>query len=464
MSAPTERPSPEPFRPLAFCRDCFRPARPGATRCGTCGSPRLLAHPELDRLAIAHVDCDAFYASIEKRDDPSLQDKPVIVGGGKRGVVATACYIARIHGVRSAMPMWQALERCPNAVVIRPDMAKYTRVGREIRALMGELTPLVEPLSIDEAFLDLSGTELVHHGSPATTLARFAKRVETQIGISLSVGLSHNKFLAKIASDLDKPRGFSVIGKAETADFLAPRPVTTIWGVGRATAEALNGMGLRTIADLRRAEESDLFRRFGVLGRRLKELADGVDRRVVDPSEEIKSISNELTLDTDVADFRELEKILFRLSTKVSGRLKASGHGGFTVQLKLKTPDFKGLTRNRRLADPTALADRIFRTAADLLRRETDGRRFRLIGVGVADLTPLEFCDPPDLVDEGAGRRAKAEAAIDDLRRRFGADVVEQGLVFTPRPKPSPKGGDQGQDAAGNASSDDKSARRTKEP
>ncbi len=463
MSDPAEPPAEVPT-PLAFCRDCLTPTRPAATRCPKCGSPRLLAHPELDRLAIAHVDCDAFYASVEKRDDPSLQDKPVIVGGGRRGVVSTACYVARIFGVKSAMPMWQALERCPQAVVIRPNMEKYTRVGGEIRKMMGELTPLVEPLSIDEAFLDLSGTERLHHGSPALTLARFAARVEKEIGITVSVGLSHNKFLAKIASDLDKPRGFSVIGRAETADFLAPRPVETIWGVGRATAEALRGMGLATVADLRRADETELFRRFGVLGRRLKELAEGHDRRVVDPSDEIKSISNEITLETDLADFTALEKILFKLSTKVSGRLKSHGIGGFTVQLKLKTPDFKGLTRNRRLADPTALADRIFRVGSDLLRRETDGRRFRLIGIGVADLTPIEFCDPPDLVDEGAARRAKAEAAVDDLRRRFGADVVEAGRVFSPKPRRETTEPPQGQAAAGIGSSEERSPRKTKEP
>lgn len=437
-------PAPAPIdpavpRPTAFCRDCFTAVRPTATRCPKCGSPRLLSHPELATLSLAHIDCDAFYAAVEKRDDPAIRDRPVIIGGGKRGVVSTACYLARIHGVKSAMPMWQALERCPDAVVVRPNMEKYTRVGREIRRMMGELTPLVEPLSIDEAFLDLAGTELLHHGSAALTLARFAARVEREVGITVSVGLSHNKFLAKIASDLDKPRGFSVIGRAETLDFLAPRPVTTIWGVGKATAEALRSMGLTTITDLRRADETDLFRRFGVLGKRLKELALGHDRRVVDPSEEIKSISNELTLETDVSDFHALEKILFRLATKVSGRLKAHELGGFTIQLKLKTHDFKALSRNRRLSDPTALADRIFRTGLDLLKRETDGRRFRLIGIGVADLTPIDFCDPPDLVDEAAARRAKAEAAIDDLRRRYGADIVEPGLVYTKKPKVEPK-------------------------
>ena len=301
-------------------------------------------------------------------------------------------------------------------------------------------------------------------------MARFAGRVETELGITISVGLSYAKFLAKVASDLDKPRGFSVIGRAETADFLAPRPVTTIWGVGKATAEALHAEGFRTIADLRRADEAQLFRRFGVLGRRLKELAEGHDRRVVDPSDEVKSISNEITLETDLSDHAALETILFRLATKVSGRLKAHAIGGFTIQLRLRTHDFKTLTRNRRLADPTALGDRIFRTGAELLKRETDGRRFRLIGIGVADLTPIEFCDPPDLVDESAGRRAKAEAAIDDLKRRFGADVVAPGRVFNPRPRAEPRAPargeapSQGQAADGKGVSAERSPLSEKDP
>ena len=195
----------------SFCRDCLADVPERSPRCAGCGSPRLARHGELARMAIAHVDCDAFYATIEKRDDPSLADKPVIVGGGHRGVVATACYIARTFGVRSAMPMFEARRRCPHAHVIKPDMAKYVRVGREVRAMMEALTPQVEPLSIDEAFLDLTGTERLHGMMPAKTLARFAKRVEADIGITVSIGLSQNKFLAKIASDLDKPRGFSML-------------------------------------------------------------------------------------------------------------------------------------------------------------------------------------------------------------------------------------------------------------
>jgi DNA polymerase-4 len=190
----------------------------------------LIRHAEIDALTLAHVDCDAFYATVEKRDNPELADKPVIIGGGKRGVVSTCCYIARIHGVRSAMPMFKALDACPDAVVIKPDMEKYARVGREVRRMMEELTPLVQPISIDEAFLDLAGTERLHKDTPARTLARFAARVEAEIGITLSVGLSYCKFLAKVASDLDKPRGFSVIGKEEALAFLGPRPVTSDLG------------------------------------------------------------------------------------------------------------------------------------------------------------------------------------------------------------------------------------------
>src|SRR5438477_7592212 len=216
-----------------FCRECLADTPDAAARCTACGSPRVARHAELPTLAIAHVDCDAFYATIEKRDEPGLHDKPVIVGGGKRGVVAAACYVARTFGVRSAMPMFQARRLCPAAVVIAPDMEKYVRVGREVRRMMLELTPLVEPLSIDEAFMDLAGTARLHGLDPAKALARFATRVEAAIGITVSIGLSANKFLAKIASDLDKPRGFAVLGRQEARSFLAAKPVTFIWGVGK---------------------------------------------------------------------------------------------------------------------------------------------------------------------------------------------------------------------------------------
>jgi DNA polymerase-4 len=413
-----------------FCRDCLADVLERGARCRDCGSPRLVRHPELDRMSIAHVDCDAFYAAIEKRDNPSLADKPVIVGGGRRGVVATACYIARTHGVRSAMPMFEARRLCPHAHVIRPDMAKYAKVGREVRALMTGLTPLVEPLSIDEAFLDLTGTERLHGMTPAKALARFALSVERELGITVSIGLSQNKFLAKIASDLDKPRGFSVFAPAEAPAFLAPRPVTFIWGVGKAMAAVLAREGFRTIADLQRADEAKLMRRFGAEGLRLGRLARGIDLRAVDPERETKSVSAETTLEEDLSAFRPLERLLWELSEKVSARLKAKGLAGTTVTLKLKSADFRLRTRARSLSAPTQLAAKIFATARELLAREAGGTKFRLIGIGVSALGGAAEADPADLVDEHGRRSAAAERAVDRLREKFGRAAVIRGIAL----------------------------------
>ncbi|YCI01100.1 DNA polymerase IV [Ensifer sp. D2-11] len=416
--------------PSGFCRDCLKEQAAHSRRCLACGSPRLLRHSELYRLTLAHIDCDAFYASVEKRDNPELADKPVIIGGGKRGVVSTACYIARIHGVRSAMPMFKALEACPQAVVIKPDMEKYVRVGREVRAMMQELTPLVQPLSIDEAFLDLSGTERLHHDPPARTLARFAKRVEQEIGITVSVGLSYCKFLAKVASDLQKPRGFSVIGQAEAVDFLKAKPVTLIWGVGKAFAATLERDGIRAIGQLQTMEEADLMRRYGTMGRRLYRLSRGLDERSVEIDGEAKSVSSETTFNDDLARQEDLVAHLRGLSEQVAFRLRKSALAGQTVVLKLKTADFKTRTRNRRLESPTRLADRIFRTGLQLLEKEVDGTKYRLIGIGVSDLVDPDLADPPDLVDPQASRRAAAEDAINRLRDKFGKTSVETGYTF----------------------------------
>jgi DNA polymerase-4 len=412
-----------------LCRDCLADAADGQ-RCPACGSPRLVRHPQLISLAVAHVDCDAFYAAIEKRDDPSLADRPVIVGGGKRGVVATACYIARTYGVKSAMPMFTARRLCPSAVIIHPDMEKYARVGREVRALMLELTPLVEPLSIDEAFLDLTGTERLHRMAPSNTLVRFAQRVESAIGITVSVGLSANKFLAKIASDLDKPRGFAVVGTAEAAAFLAPKPVTFIFGVGKAAEKRLARDGYRTLADLQRAPQAELMRRYGAEGSRLWHLARGIDPRPVRAGRAAKSISAETTFDADIAAFRPLEQRLWLLCERVSRRLKAKGLCGATVTLKLKSADFRIRTRARGLGAPTALAGKIFAAARDLLAREADGTQFRLIGVGVSDLIDDRHADPADLVDFGGPRSAAAEHAVDRVRARFGEAAILRGLTF----------------------------------
>ncbi len=416
--------------PRWLCRDCLVDHDTGAAlkRCPACGSPRLLHHDERDSLSLAHIDCDAFYATIEKRDDPALQDKPVIVGGGKRGVVSTCCYIARTYGVRSAMPMFKALKACPEAVVVKPNMAKYVAVGRQVRQLMRELTPLVEPLSIDEAFLDLSGTERLHHASPAVTLARFARHVETELGITISVGLSYAKFLAKVASDLDKPRGFSIIGRGEAIAFLSTKPISLIPGMGPAGVAKLAEGGFKLIGDLREAPVDKLFKLAGKDGPRLKNLANGIDARQVTPERETKSVSSETTLDVDLARFEELEPILWRLCEKTSKRLKAQELAGRTMTLKLKTADFQIITRAARLPEPTQLAARLFTAGRDLLKRECNGAHYRLIGIGASDFSPPDAADHGDLADTATPRLKAMEGALDKLRARFGDEAIGKGL------------------------------------
>jgi DNA polymerase-4 len=415
---------------LGFCRDCLNPVVDTARRCPSCHSPRLASHPELHALTTAHIDCDAFYAAIEKRDNPELRDRPVIVGGQHRGVVSTACYIARIRGVRSAMPMFQALKLCPEATVIPPDMAKYAAVGREVRQLMLGLTPLVEPLSIDEAFLDLAGTERLHGRSAAFSLALLARDIERRVGITVSIGLSHNKFLAKMASDLDKPRGFSVIGRTQTRAFLAERPVSAIWGVGKAMQAELAKDGITMIAQLQTRDKPDLMKRYGALGARLYHLARGEDARPVSPDEETKSINAETTFDEDISEFKALERILWQMSEKVSRRAKKEGLAGHTVTLKLKTADFKLRTRSASFQDATVLADRIFSAAQPLLRQEANGVAFRLLGVGISQLCELDPAAGDATLDERAATRARVEHAVDQLREKFGNDVVERGLAL----------------------------------
>jgi DNA polymerase IV len=411
----------------AFCRDCLTDAGAQSARCRNCGSPRLLRHDELSALAIAHIDCDAFYATIEKRDDPTLAGEPVIVGGGKRGVVAAACYVARTFGVKSAMPMFEALRLCPHARVIRPNMEKYSSVGREVRRMMLALTPLVEPLSIDEAFLDLSGTERLHGLSPAKVLAGFALAVERKLSITVSIGLSCNKFLAKIASDLDKPRGFAVLGAEEAQKFLAPKPVSFIFGVGKVSAARLAREGFHCIADLQRKSEVEMGRRYGDEGRRLARLARGIDERKVSADRETKSVSSETTFDRDISDFQALERILWVQTEEVSARLKEKALAGATVTLKLKTANFKIRTRAHSFASATQLAAKIFAAARPLLQQGADGTKFRLLGVGVSTLTTADHADPADFVD---ARVAEAEHAIDRVRARFGEDAVVRGLAF----------------------------------
>jgi DNA polymerase-4 len=413
--------------PTCFCRDCLGDLEMTARRCSLCGSPRLVRHLALPSLTLAHIDCDAFYATVEKRDNPDIADKPVIIGGGKRGVVSAACYISRTFGVRSAMPMFKALALCPSAVVIRPDMAKYVRVGREVRHAMQALTPLVEPLSIDEAFLDLSGTERVHGMIPAKVLARFAQKVERDIGITVSVGLSCNKFLAKIASDMDKPRGFATLDQDEARAMLAEKPVGFIFGVGPATQERLIQRGFRIIGDLQRADETELMKQFGAEGRRLWRLARGIDDRLVVPDRGAKTISSETTFENDIRDFATLEKMLWRLSEKVSSRLKTGELSGLTITLKLKTADFRQRTRSQSIHAPTQLAAKIFAISREMLAKEIDGTAFRLMGTGVSALRPGSQADDTDMLDR---RSAHAERAIDGLRKKFGNTAVIRGIAY----------------------------------
>ena len=410
----------------AFCRDCLADAGPDAP-CEACGSTRVLAHPELDTLSIAHLDCDAFYASIEKRDDPALAGLPVIVGGGTRGVVSTCCYIARRYGVRSAMPMFQARKLCPNAVVIKPRMSLYVETARAIRKLMRDLTPLVEPLSLDEAYLDLSGTTRIHGMVPAKTMARLARAIEEQLGITVSIGLSGNKFLAKLASELDKPRGFAAIGMGEAKSFLRDKPVSIIRGAGKVLALKLERDGFSTIGKLQDADARDLANRYGATGLWLARIARAEDNRSVDPGGEMKTISSETTFNSDLSSLADLETILWRQAERVSARAKNYGLAGRTVVLKLKTARFRLLTRSASLDAPTQLADKIFRVAQAALKREANGQRFRLLGVGISNLSPAVEADQANLLDPLTDKRAAAERAMDRIRAKFGGEAVNKG-------------------------------------
>ena len=377
------------------------------------------------------MDCDAFYASVEKRDHPDLADKPLIIGGGRRGVVSTACYVARIRGVKSAMPMFQALKLCPDAVIIKPRMAVYAEVSRAIRQMMEDLTPAIEPLSLDEAFLDLRGTEKLHGAPPAVMLARLVYRMRQELGLTGSIGLSHNKFLAKVASDLNKPRGFSVIGKEDTAAFLQDKPVRMIWGVGSATQAALAQAGIRSFTDLLRWQRVDLTQKFGSMGERLWHLARGQDHRRISRNTPVKSISNETTFFEDTADPDLLDGHLWRMCEKVSDRAKAKELAGRVVTLKLKTADHKIITKRQTLEDATQLADRVYRVARALLSQIPAGQAYRLIGAGLSDLCAASQAERSgDLLDPQAHQRGAAERATDKIRKKFGEDAILKGRAL----------------------------------
>ena len=386
-----------------LCRDCFAVTSRLTTaesRCGSCGSPRLVSHLDLFSLRVAHLDCDAFYASVEKRDAPELRLLPLVIGGARRGVVAAACYMARQYGIHSAMPMFKARAACPHATVIRPNMAKYQAVGREVRSLMRQATPVIEPISIDEAFLDFTAEEN-RKEPPALTLARLAADVEQTLGVTVSIGLAPNKFLAKIASDLDKPRGFAVIGARDATAFLRSKPVGMIHGVGRATQKRMAGDGIGRIGQLSHFPIADLARRYGSFGESLAYYARGIDRRRVRASRPTKSISSETTFEDPIRAHHDLAARLTNLAKRVATRLQNNGYMGATVTLKLKTAGFQTLTRSHTLAERTDRSETIEATAQALLTKEADGTPYRLIGVGVANLSKADAEGEPDLLAIG---------------------------------------------------------------
>ena len=411
----------------SLCRKCFNTFTEEG-RCPTCNSPLVVSHDELFSLNIAHMDCDAFYASVEKRDNPELADKPVIIGGGRRGVVSTACYIARICGVKSAMPMFKALEKCPDAVVIRPRMKVYAEISQQIRVMMTDITPMVEPLSLDEAFMDLSGTHKLHGVPPAVMLAKLINRISGKLGLTGSIGLSHNKFLAKIASDLNKPNGYSIIGEAETGSFLKDKSVRLIWGVGSSAQKSLEKAGIRTFSDLLRWDRKDLAKKFGSMGDRLWFLAKGQDARIVSNNDRVKSISNETTLFENTSDLRVLEGHLWRLCEKVSSRAKSKGLAGSVVILKLKSSNHKLITRRLTLRDPTHLADILFRSTYPLMKASIVNGPFRLVGAGLSGLCFASQAErEPELLDNGALKRIKVERVTDEIREKYGDEAVIKG-------------------------------------
>jgi len=411
----------------SVCRDCIT-LYDSKSRCIKCNSPRILNHPELYTLSIAHMDCDAFYASVEKRDNPTLADKPVIIGGGTRGVVSTACYIARIKGVRSAMPMFQALKKCPEAIVIKPRMEVYSDISKSIKQMMTELTPAVEPLSLDEAFLDLTGTEKLHGSPPVVQLCILLKRISNELGITGSIGLSHNKFLAKIASDLEKPKGFSIIGLEETEAFLSEKPVKLIWGVGTTFQEKLENDGIRKFSDIKSRTQEELMKRYGQAGLKLWHLARGQDPRKISASAPVKSISNETTFYEDTSDRHLLDGHIWRLSEKIADRAKATNRTGSVVSIKLKRKDHSQLTRRLSLREPTQMCSLIYQSAKSLLDKIGDKGPFRLIGVNLSKITHSYTEDEyNDLIDFVGKNSINVEKATDKIRKKFGKNAILRG-------------------------------------
>ncbi|MGD8237091.1 MAG: DNA polymerase IV [Armatimonadota bacterium] len=375
---------------------------------------------------IIHVDMDAFFAAVEQRDNPELRGKPVVVGGSPegRGVVSAASYEAREFGIRSAMPMATAVRLCPHLIRVSVGMANYSAVSREVMDILRRYTPLLEKLSIDEAFLDVTGCEGLFGEAPR--LARGIKReIRQEVQLTASLGVAPSKFLAKVASDLEKPDGLVVVEEGDVEDFLRDLPISHLWGVGKVTEASLNRMGIRTIGDLAQRPREELERRFGEHGTHLHNLAHGRDNRKVVTSGEAKSVSSETTFAQDTSNAEFLAGVLLRLSEDVGRRLRKSGLQGRTVQLKVRFADFKTITRRRTLEEPTDSDAAIYAAARSLLRRAGIRRRLvRLVGVGVSNFSGGW---QPTLFDEP--RRPTVDKALDELRQRYGRDTIRRARL-----------------------------------
>jgi len=385
--------------PRPLCRDCLARPKAGAIRCELCGSPRLAAHPDLDALRIAHVDCDAFYASVEKRDRPAIRHQPVIVGHpGGRGVVTTACYIARRFGVRSAMPMFKALAACPDAVVIPPDMAKYKAVSAQIRDIFLTATPVIEPVSLDEAYLDLSEQHRHEGPTAASALARIAQRVEREVGITVSIGLAPNKFLAKLASDHRKPDGLFVITPRMGPGFVEELPVGRFHGIGPATAARMNALGIETGHDLRQRDEAFLRQHFGKSGTFYYWIARGIDHRPVRPDRVRKSVGAENTFMSDLFTLEAATEALRPVIEKLWRHIETAGIRGRTVTLKVKFADFTQITRARSAAQPVRSLAELEETSLALLAPIFPAPKgIRLLGVTLSSLDMGEVEEPAQM-------------------------------------------------------------------
>ncbi len=376
----------------------------------------------------AHLDMDAFYASVEVRERPELAGLPVVVGGTPegRGVVAAASYPARRYGIRSAMPMATALKRCPELVILRTRMSLYAAESRRIHEILERYTPLIEPLSLDEAFLDLRGS--VRLFGPVPEIARRIKReISEELGLTASVGIAPVKFVAKIASDLGKPDGFLVVEPGELQAFLHPLPVGRLWGVGKVGEQAMRRLGLETIGDVARHDEDFMTRHFGRHGLHLLRLARGIDPREVVPDRETKSVSNETTFAADIADREELRAILMQLVEQVGWRLRHKELAGRTVQIKARYADFSTVTRAQTLAAPTSNTADIWRAASALLDRlPRPGAALRLIGVGVSGFED-EGAEQGDLFAAAVEEKTKVDRVADAIQEKFGIGVVRRG-------------------------------------